>query len=344
MLDRFLRACRRLPTDCPPVWFMRQAGRYMEEYRQLRRSHPILEICKTPRLAAEVTQQPIEALDVDAAIIFADLLLPVEPMGLHLEFVSGEGPRISPPVRTARDVRRLRTDRFEDLGYVGESIALVRKQLNGRVPVVGFVGAPFTLASYMIEGGSSRHYARTKRMMWGEPEAWRDLMECIVGILAPYAASQVSGGAAAIQVFDSWVGALSPADYARHVLPHSRELVRRIRSEGVPVIHFGTGNGAFLDVFAQAGGDVLGLDWRVDLGRAWDTVGPDTAIQGNLDPIALLAPQDELRRKVNAVLDAAAGRPGHIFNLGHGIIPETPVENVRAAVGMVRDRFPLSQA
>ena len=316
---------------------MRQAGRYMEAYRRLRRSHSILEICKSPRLAAEVTQQPIEALDVDAAIIFADLLLPLEPMGLGVEFVKGDGPRIIRPIRSREDVRKIETRRTADLGYVGEAISAVRKNLGDRVPVIGFVGAPFTLASYMIEGGSSRHYALTKRLMWGEPAAWQELMERIVDTLAPYAASQAAGGAAAIQVFDSWVGALSPADYERFALPYSKELIQRIGAAGVPVIHFGTGNGAFLELFRQAGGAVLGLDWRVDLGEAWNRLGPATAVQGNLDPIALLAPLPELRAKVRAVLDGAAGRPGHIFNLGHGIIPETPVGNVRAVVQMVRE-------
>jgi uroporphyrinogen decarboxylase len=344
MRERFLRACARKPTDCTPVWFMRQAGRYMAEYRLLRRSHSILEICKTPRLAAEVTQQPIEALDVDAAIVFADLLLPLEAMGLRVEFVSGAGPQIRSPVRSPSDVRRLETGRSADLGYVGESIALARKNLGDRLPVLGFVGAPFTLASYMVEGGGSRHYAKTKSLMWGEPKAWRELMERIVEVLAPYAASQVEGGAAAIQVFDSWVGALAPSDYERFALPYSRDLIGRIRATGVPVIHFGTGNGAFLEVFAQAGGEVIGLDWRVEIGQAWNRVGKNRAVQGNLDPIALLAPTAELRRKVHAVLDGAAGRPGHVFNLGHGIIPETPVENVRAAVQMVREYRPKREA
>ncbi len=323
---------------------MRQAGRYMPEYRQLRRSHSILEICKSPRLAADVTQQPIDTLDVDAAIIFADLLLPLEAMGLRVEFVSGDGPRIDPPVRSGADVRRLETGRAAELGYVGEAISLARRQLADRVPVIGFVGAPFTLASYMIEGGGSRHYARTKGLMWGEPALWRELMEKTVEVLVPYAASQVAGGACAIQVFDSWVGALSPSDYARFALPHSRALIRRVQAEGVPVIHFGTGNGAYLELFRQAGGDVLGLDWRVDLGSAWDRVGTEVAVQGNLDPIALLAPLPELRAKVATVLDAAAGRPGHIFNLGHGIIPETPVDHVRAVVQMVREHARESAA
>ncbi len=337
MRRRFLRACAREPVDCTPVWFMRQAGRYMAEYRALRREHSILQICKTPRLAAEVTRQPVDVLDVDAAIIFADLLLPVEPMGLGLEFIAGDGPRIKRPIRSRAGIQAVETANAADLGYVGESIALARRHLEGRVPVIGFVGAPFTLASYMIEGGGSRHYAATKGLMWGDPAGWRELMGRIVEVLAPYAASQVAGGASAIQVFDSWVGALSPSDYERFALPHSQELVRRIRAAGVPVIHFGTGNAGLLDAFCRAGGDVLGLDWRVDLAAAWERVGYATAVQGNLDPIALLAPLPELRGKVRAVLDGAAGRPGHIFNLGHGIIPETPVEHARAAVRMVRE-------
>lgn len=337
MRQRFLRACAGEAVDCTPVWFMRQAGRYMAEYRALRREHSILEICKTPCLAAEVTRQPIDALDVDAAIIFADLLLPVEPMGLGLEFVAGDGPKIKRPIRSRADIDGIDTRHAADLGYVGESITLARRHLDERVPVIGFVGAPFTLASYMIEGGGSRHYAATKSLMWNDPAGWGELMDRIVAVLAPYAASQVAGGARAIQIFDSWVGALAPSDYERFVLPHSRDLVQRIQASGVPVIHFGTGNGGFLDVFCQAGGDVLGLDWRVDLAAAWARVGHANPVQGNLDPIALLSPLPELRSKVRAVLDGAAGRPGHIFNLGHGIIPETPVENVRAAVGMVRE-------
>jgi uroporphyrinogen decarboxylase len=337
MLPRFIQACRRLPADRTPVWFMRQAGRYMPEYRKIRASHPILEICKTPRLAAEVTQQPIEALGVDAAIIFADLLLPLEPMGLKLEFVQGDGPRIHNPIRTLEDVEHLSNKNTSDLGYVGEAIALVKKNLADDMPVIGFVGAPFTLASYMIEGGSSRNYAATKYLMWHQPAVWKLLMEKIVEVLTPYAASQVLNGAAAIQVFDSWVGALSPDDYERHVLPYSRLLIRQIQTTSVPVIHFGTGNGTFLELFNSAGGNVLGLDWRVHLDEAWERVGHTVAVQGNLDPIALLAPLPELRRKVEAILARAGGRPGHIFNLGHGIIPQTPVANVKAVVEMVRD-------
>lgn len=344
MLSRFIRACRGEPVDRTPVWFMRQAGRYMPEYRKIRASHSILEICKTPRLACEVTQQPVEALDVDAAIIFADLLLPLEPMGLKLEFVQGDGPRIANPVRSLAGAERLSATNAADLGYVGEAVALVRKSLSDRVPIIGFVGAPFTLASYMIEGGGSRNYAATKELMWREPAAWQALMEKIVQVVTPFAASQVLNGAAAIQIFDSWVGALSPDDYERCARPYSEMLIRQIQSTSVPVIHFGTGNGAFLELFHAAGGDVLGLDWRVRLDEAWRRAGEEAAVQGNLDPIALLAPLPELRRKAEAVLAQANGRPGHIFNLGHGIIPQTPVENVKAVVRMVRDYQPTNAA
>ena len=316
---------------------MRQAGRYLPEYRRIRASHSILELCKRADLAAEVTLQPVEILDVDAAIIFADLLLPVEPMGLKLEFLAGEGPSIDPPVRKLADIEALRTGDSAELGYVGEAIAQVKQQLNGRVPVIGFVGAPFTLASYMVEGGSSRHYLNTKRLMYGEPAAWRNFMDKIVEVLAPYAASQVAAGAEVIQVFDSWVGALSPGDYAKNVLPYSRKLIRRIQAAGVPVVHFGTGAGPFLDLMHQAGGDVLGLDWRMRLDQAWSSIGHEAAVQGNLDPVALFAPLPELRRQVEDIMHRAGGRPGHIFNLGHGILPETPVENVKAVVKMVRD-------
>lgn len=332
-----------MPTPRPPVWFMRQAGRYMAEYRKLREAHSILEICKTPRLAAEVTLQPIDALDVDAAIIFADLLLPVEPMGQKLEFVKGDGPQITKPIRSDGDVKALRMPNNGDLGYVGEAIAQVKKDLNGRVPVIGFVGAPFTLASYMIEGGSSRHYAATKGMMYSEPATWQRLMERVLQTLTPFAASQVAGGAEVIQIFDSWVGALSPADYEQYVLPHSRMLVRQLQTIGVPIIYFGTGASSYIHLMDEAGPDVLGVDWRIPLDEAWARVNHRPAVQGNLDPITLLAPHDVLKKRVDDILRRAGGRPGHIFNLGHGIIPQTPVENVRAVVQMVRDYEPESE-
>ena len=309
----------------------------MPEYRSLRKSHSILELCKSPDLAAQVTLQPIDALDVDAAIIFADLLLPVEPMGMKLEFLAGEGPALTPAIRSLSQIEALNTRNGADLGYVPEAVSLVKRELDGKVPLIGFVGAPFTLASYMIEGSGSRHYVQTKRLMYGEPAAWTALMTKIVDVLGPYAAAQVEAGADAIQVFDSWVGALSPGDYETYVLPHSKRLIETIQRTEVPVIHFGTGAGSFLDLLHKAGGDVLGLDWRVRLDEAWASINHEAAVQGNLDPLVLFAPLEEIRRQIADILGRAGGRPGHIFNLGHGILPETPVDNVRAVVEMVRD-------
>ena len=333
----FEKACRREPVERTPVWFMRQAGRYMPEYRAIRAKHSILEMCKRPELAAEVTLQPIEALGVDAAIIFADLLLPAEPMGLKLEFVAGEGPHIANPVRTAADITALSTNHLADLDYVAQAIRLARRALDGKAPVIGFVGAPFTLASYIIEGGASRHYIETKRLMFGDPALWTQLMAKLVLVLAAYAKSQVEAGAVAIQVFDSWAGTLAPGDYQRYVLPHSRALIGQIRRRGVPVIHFATGVGGYYPMLAKTGADVLGLDWRVELDQVWRAIRYRAAVQGNLDPVALFAPLPELRARVREILDRAGGRPGHIFNLGHGILPETPVENVKAVVEMVRE-------
>jgi uroporphyrinogen decarboxylase len=336
MSSRFLDACRRRPTDVRPVWFMRQAGRYMKQYREIRAKHSILEICKRADIAAQVTLQPIEVLDVDAAIIFADLLLPVEPMGLKLKFVAGEGPHIDNPVRTSNDVDSLSISNTDDLGYVGESIQLVTRALAGRVPVIGFVGAPFTMASYMIEGGPSKNFIATKRLMYHDETLWRRLMGKLVDVLGPYALMQVGQGARAIQVFDSWVGALGPDDYVRYVAPYSRALIERIRSSGVPVIHFGTGAAGFFKELHAAGGDVMGVDWRVNIDQAWMDISYRSAVQGNLDPTALFAPLPELKSKVTELLRRTGSRPGHIFNLGHGILPETPVENVKAVVDIVR--------
>lgn len=340
MNSRFLDACRRRSTDVRPVWFMRQAGRYMKQYRDIRAKHGILEICKRPDLAAAVTLQPVEILDVDAAIIFADLLLPVEPMGLRLEFRAGEGPHIDNPVLTSTDVDALSTANTDDLGYVGESIQLVTRTLNGRVPVIGFVGAPFTLASYMIEGGPSRNYLRTKQMMYTDETLWRRLMGKIVDVLGSFALMQVSSGARAIQVFDSWVGALASDDYVRFVQPYSRALIERIRTGGVPVIHFGTGCAGFFKELHAAGGDVMGVDWRMNIDQAWMDISYRAAVQGNLDPVALFAPLPELKTKVHEILRRTGTRPGHIFNLGHGILPETPVDHVKAVVQMVREFKP----
>jgi uroporphyrinogen decarboxylase len=340
MSSRFLDACRRRPTDVRPVWFMRQAGRYLKPYREIRSKHTILEICKRPDLASQVTLQPVEILDVDAAIIFADILLPVEPMGLKLEFRAGEGPHIDNPVRTSNDVDSLSISNTDDLGYVAESIQLVTRALAGKVPVIGFTGAPFTLASYMIEGGPSKSFLNTKRLMYTDETLWRRLMGKIVDVLGPFAIMQVAAGARAIQIFDSWVGALSPDDYVRYVAPYSRALIERVRSTGVPVIHFGTGAAGFFRELHAAGGDVMGVDWRVNIDQAWMDISYRSAVQGNLDPVALFAPLPELKAKIHELLKRTGTRPGHIFNLGHGILPETPVENVKAAVQIVRDFKP----
>jgi uroporphyrinogen decarboxylase len=337
MSSRFLDACRRRPTDVRPVWFMRQAGRYMKQYREIRAHHSILEICKRADLAAQVTLQPVEVLDVDAAIIFADLLLPVEPMGLRLRYSAGEGPQITNPVRTSHDVDTLSTSNTDDLGYVGDAIRMVTASLAGRVPVIGFVGAPFTMASYMIEGGASRNFLNAKTLMYRDETLWRRLMGKLVDVLGPFAMLQVAAGARAIQVFDSWVGALGADDYVRYVAPYSRALIERIRSTGVPVIHFGTGVGGYFRELHAAGGDVMGVDWRLNIDQAWMDISYRSAVQGNLDPASLLAPLPEVKAKVHELLKRTGSRPGHIFNLGHGILPETPVETVKAVVEMVRE-------
>ncbi len=336
--DRFLRACRREPVDVTPVWFMRQAGRYMAEYREVRRHHSLLDICRTPALAAEVTLQPIDRLDVDAAILFADILLPVEPLGVGLEFVKGDGPTIHRPVRSPEDVDRLRTfDVSSDLGYVAESVTLIARELHGRVPLIGFAGGPFTIASYVIEGGSSKTFLLTKKFMYSEPEAWDRLMSRIAAVTVDYLRMQLAAGADAVQLFDSWVGVLSPDDYRRFVLPHSRAILQPLSATGAPVIHFGTQTSAILGDMKQAGGSVIGIDWRIDLREGWDVVGEEVAVQGNLDPVKLFAPWPELVRTTREILTSVAGRPGHIFNLGHGILPETPVDTVVDLVRLVRE-------
>jgi len=334
--DRFLRACRRQPVDATPVWFMRQAGRYMSEYRALRERYSMLELCRDPDLATEVTLQPISRLPLDAAIIFSDLLLPLEHMGIPFDFVKGDGPQIAAPLRTEADIDRVRPfEPRESLGHVLQAIRQVKAELNGLVPLIGFVGAPFTLASYAIEGGHSNHYARAKALMFGRPAAWHRLCSRFAEMAGEYLVAQVEAGADAVQVFDSWVGALGPADYREFVLPHSRRIFDIVRPTGVPTIHFGTGTATLLDVMAEAGSDVVGADWRIPLDEAWRLIGPDRAIQGNLDPTLLLAPRDRLVAAADDVLRRAGGRPGHIFNLGHGILPGTPVESVEALAEFV---------
>jgi uroporphyrinogen decarboxylase len=316
---------------------MRQAGRYMAEYRAVRKKHSILEICKTPELAAEVTITAAEKLGVDAAIIFADLLLPLEVMGLEFRFEAGEGPVIEHPLRTGEDVEALVTNRAFELGYVAESVRKVAKHFGAKLPVIGFCGAPFTLASYMIEGGGSRNYIATKTMMYNQPTAWQSLMRKLVEVLAAYAAEQAAAGADALQVFDSWVGCLSVEDYRRYVLPHATQLVRKLQATNVPIIYFGTDTATLLPAMKETGAEVIGVDWRFPLDQAWKSLNFAGAVQGNLDPVALFAGEKELLARAEAILEQAAGRPGHIFNLGHGILPETPVENVRVLVEFVRE-------
>jgi uroporphyrinogen decarboxylase len=334
---RFVRACLRQPVDRTPVWFLRQAGRYMPEYQAVRKHHSLLEICKKPELSAEVTITAAEKLDVDAAIIFADLLLPFEPMGLDFEFQAGEGPVVHKPVRTADDVAHLRTDRASELGYVAEAIEKVVAHFKDRIGIIGFCGAPFTLASYMIEGGSSRNYVETKTMMYRHPDTWRLLMEKLVTVLREYAQQQVEAGADVIQVFDSWVGVLSVEDYRDFVLPITKTLVREVQALGVPVIYFGVETMSLLPAMRETGADVLGLDWRTPIGATWKSLDYACAVQGNLDPITLFAEPPLIRERVKQILTQAGGRPGHIFNLGHGIVPGTPVENVQAVVRFVRE-------
>ncbi|HEX5282702.1 MAG TPA: uroporphyrinogen decarboxylase, partial [Bryocella sp.] len=380
--SRFIRACLRQPVDRTPVWFLRQAGRYMPEYMAVRKHHSLLDICRTPAIAAEVTITAAERLGVDAAIIFADLLLPLTPMGLDFEFVNGEGPVIHHPLRTFEQIRALRTDRTPELDFVAEAITRVATHFNnkagapfvpaasspGRVGfqdsmdalgIIGFCGAPFTLASYMIEGRSSRNYIETKKLMYssepatdpGAPfvpaasstgrvdsqaSAWPTLMNKLVTVLADFAAQQVAAGADVIQVFDSWAGALSVADYRAFALGPTAELIRRIQALGVPVIYFGVDTASLLPTFRETGADVIGLDWRIPLDAGWRVIGHNTAIQGNLDPITLFAPDAILEARVKEILALAANRPGHIFNLGHGIVPNTPVDSVLRVVDLIK--------
>src|SRR5215470_4390601 len=335
--SRFVRACKALPVDRTPVWFMRQAGRYMPEYRAVRKAHSLIEICKTPQLAAEVTITAAEILQVDAAIIFADLLLPLEVMGLPFHFAAGEGPVIEQPIRSREDVAMLRTDRAAELGYVSEAVALVSKHFSERVPVIGFCGAPFTLASYMIEGGGSRNYVHAKTMMYNHPDEWDSLMNKLVSVTTEYSAEQVRAGADVIQIFDSWVGCLSVEDYRRYVLPHVTAMVKKLQKTGVPIIYFGTDSATLLPAMQETGADVIGLDWRIPLDEGWQRVDHQAAVQGNLDPVLLFAGWKELKSRAEEILRRAAGRPGHIFNLGHGILPETPVDNVKNLAKFVQE-------
>ena len=332
-----VRAARREPTPVTPVWLMRQAGRYLPEYRALRERYGFLELCKTPAAAAEVTLQPVRRFAVDAAILFADILLLLEPLDVGLEFARGEGPVIHRPVRSEADVGRLKPiDVESSVGAVFETVRLVRRELSPAVALIGFAGAPFTVASYVVEGGASRDYLHTKRLMYETPDAWHRLLEVLADATATYLNGQIDAGAQMVQLFDSWVGVLAPDDYRTYVLPHTRSVIQALRP-GTPVIHFGTGTATLLPLMREAGGDVIGLDWRVDLDRGWAAVGHDVGVQGNLDPAVLLARPAMLRERVQAILARAGGRPGHVFNLGHGVHQSTPVDHVRALVDMVHE-------
>jgi uroporphyrinogen decarboxylase len=339
MWDRFLRACRREPVDATPIWFMRQAGRYMPEYRALRAKYTLLELCKNPELATQVTLQPVNAHQVDAAILFADILLPLEPMGAPFEFAKGEGPVIHHPVRDRAAVDALRViDPEEGLGYVLDAIKMIRKELDGKTPLIGFAGAPFTLASYLIEGGKSSNYALTKRMMYSEPDTWHALMGKFSEVVRRYLHAQVKAGANAVQLFDSWVGSLSPLDYEEFILPHVAHILKDLEKTGVPVIHFGTDTGTLLELQQRAGGTVIGVDWRTPIDQAIERLGDGVAVQGNLDPLLLGAPRELLTRRVDDILQRARGAAGHVFNLGHGILPDTDPDSVKFVVDLVHER------
>jgi uroporphyrinogen decarboxylase len=332
--DRFLRACRREPVDRTPVWFMRQAGRYLPEYRALRGDGDILEAVRHPDLAVEITLQPLRRFDADAAILFSDIMVPLEAVGVEVRIEAGVGPVVSEPVRSRADVERIRSLEPEtDVAHVLEAVRLLRKELD--VPLIGFAGAPFTLAAYLVEGGASRTHDRTRALMRSDPDAWRALMARLGGLTVAYVRAQVAAGAQAVQLFDSWVGSLSLDDYVAHVQPVVRSVFEQVSTLGVPTIHFGVGTGELLAAMRAAGGDVIGVDWRVPLDAAWERIGRDRGVQGNLDPAVLLGPWESLAGDARRVLARAAGRDGHVFNLGHGLLPETPVENVQRLVELV---------
>jgi uroporphyrinogen decarboxylase len=339
--DRFLRACRREPVDATPVWFMRQAGRYMADYRALRKRFSLLEICAHPDLAVAVTLQPVDMIDVDAAILFSDLLLPFTPLGLDFDFIKGEGPSIARPIRSAADVDRLKVfEPRESLAHVLETIVLLRQELRNRVPLIGFGGAPFTLAAYAIEGGPSTTYTQTKAFMYAQPEAWHRLCERLADTIVRFLLAQAESGVQALQIFDSWAGALGRNDYREFALPHTKRIFERLKFAGVPLIHFGVGASAILPDLAEAGGDVIGVDWRQPLDEAWTRIGHSRGVQGNLDPVMLLGPMERMLDGARDVLQRAGGRPGHIFNLGHGIQPPTSIEHVQELARFVHSESP----
>jgi uroporphyrinogen decarboxylase len=332
----FLMACHRQPTEYTPIWLMRQAGRYMKEYRTLRKKYSFLEMCKNPEIAARVTLQPVEKFKLDAAIIFSDILIPLEPMGVEFEFAKGEGPVFHHPVKEMKDIEKLRVIEPEEVSFLVKAIRMVRRELEGKIPLIGFSGAPFTLASYIIEGSHSRNYILTKELMYRNRPAWDALMNKISDVLIRYLNAQIRAGAQAAQLFDSWVGCLSPTDYEEYVLPYSKRVIDGV-DKSVPLIHFATSNSTLLELMKRAGGDVIGVDWRVDIGEAWVRLGDEVAIQGNLDPVILIGSVDLIKQEVKRILDRVGGRPGHIFNLGHGILPNTPVENVAALIDTVHE-------
>lgn len=334
---RFLRACRREPVDRTPIWLMRQAGRYLPEYRALREKHDMLTMCRTPELAAEVTLQPLRRFDLDAAILFSDIMIPLTPMGVDFQIVESVGPTVANPVRDLRTANSLRVIEPEtDLPFVMEAIRILRHELNGKVPLIGFAGAPFTLASYIVEGKPSRDLLLTKKLMHCDPAAWHALMNKLADTIAAYLLAQIGAGAQAVQLFDSWIGALSARDYREFVLPYSKEIFGALASTSVPTIHFGTGTAALLESMQEAGGSVIGIDWRVSLSDAWDRLG-DVAVQGNLDPAIMLTSPDIIEKQAKEILTQVKGRRGHIFNLGHGVLPNTPIENVEWLVGAVHN-------
>lgn len=344
--DLFLRAARRQPTEMTPVWMMRQAGRYMPEYRAIREKHGFLEMCRTPELAVEVSMQPVDLVGVDAAILFSDILVSFPGMGLDLEFAKGEGPVIHNPIRSVADVEKLRVaDPYEVTGFVMETIQILRRELENKVPLIGFAGAPFTLASYAIEGHGTRDYENCKALMWSEPKAWDALLEKFADTTIAYLKAQIDAGAQVVQLFDSWVGYVAPRDYERFVLPHTARVLAEVKAHGdkvvpdggVPVIHFPNGATSMLDLAQKAGGDVIGVDWRLDMKKAVEIIDPKFGIQGNIDPVALFAPDDELEAMVAEIVEAVGTRPGHIFNLGHGIHKTSDPEKARKMIAFVHE-------
>jgi len=335
---RFLKACRLEAVDCTPVWMMRQAGRYLPEYRALREKHSFWEMCKTPELAVEVTLQPLRRLELDAAILFSDILVPLEAMGSAIEFYEGRGPVVEKPIRSAADLQGLEViEAREAVPFVMEAIRLLRRELDGKVPLIGFSGAPFTLASYLVEGGGSKQYQHIKTLMYADPETYHKLMAMITDTVISYLTAQIEAGAQVVQLFDSWVGCLGPLDYQEYAFPYNRKIFAALERFAVPTIHFANQGSTLLEQVVAAGGDIIGIDWRQDLGRAWEIIGPQRGVQGNLEPVALFGPIPEIRKRVKRILDQAQGRPGHIFNLGHGILPTTPIDHAKAMIDAVHE-------